>query len=288
MEHEQSGAPAPSNEHGEGHGIEAPSPAPRATDGAGDWRAAITDRKARDFAARFASPAEVVSTALDLRGKLSRAIVPPDEGASREELADFHRKLGVPESPDDYGLDKPEDWPEDVPYDEALRDQAAEAFRELGIPIDAACGLHDWYNRIALAQMQQLATTHREAMDRAEATLRREWGHDYERELGHANRAFREFVGEDGEAVRQLTLRDGTLLGSHPAIIRAFAEIGRRVSEASGPFGDHQDGDARSMNARLDDLTRKGLDNLTDAERREKRALFVRKFGTEPADGRIR
>ncbi len=61
--------------------------------------------------------------------------------------------------------------------------------------------------------------------------LKNEWGKGYEGKLDLAKRAFMAGAGENFDQVAGLQLQGGGVLGDHPAIIRAFASLGGKMSE---------------------------------------------------------
>lgn len=62
--------------------------------------------------------------------------------------------------------------------------------------------------------------------------LQTEWGSSFDAQLDMANRAFAMACGEHVEEVRQIRLADGSFLGDHPHLVRAFAVIGKSMMEA--------------------------------------------------------
>jgi hypothetical protein len=220
----------------------APTPAPAAE--AADWRGAIADSKLRAFADRMGSPADAVKMAFDLRRKLSRAVIPPGEGAGAEEVRDFHRKLGAPDTAEGYDYTRP-DLPDHLRPDEAgaarEKDFLDHALR-LGITKDQARGILDWHYRSAVDQSADLTRRLDEGRAQSEAELRREWGADYEANLAAAHRAVTEFGGQDTLDFFGNRTVDGVRLADHPRLVRTFAEAGRRLGEDSlalpgGDFG---------------------------------------------------
>lgn len=247
----------------------APVPAPAPVAESADWRGAIADSKLRAFADRMASPADAVKMAFDLRRKLSRAVVPPGEGAGAEELRDFHRKLGVPDTAEGYDYTRP-DLPDHLCPDEAGAAREKDFLDHalgLGITKDQARGILDWHYRSAVEQSDDLTRRLGEARAQSEAELRREWGADYEANLAAAHRAAVEFGGGDMLDFLGNVSVDGVRLADHPRLVRAFAEAGRRLGEDSialpgGDFG------GATLEDRVHDVRTRKQDALTRGDRK--------------------
>ena len=71
-----------------------------------------------------------------------------------------------------------------------------------------------------------------EYMQKPEADLRKEWGSSYDENVAFAN----DYLSKSPDLVK-LELRDGSLLGSHPAFVRQMAEVGRMSNEGQLKFG---------------------------------------------------
>lgn len=254
------------------------------------WHAAIDDPALRQAAERFATPTELVQAHGALRRKLSNAILPPGEDASDADFAEFRAKLGVPETPNDYGAALPDDLPKRLREDSAAEANLGAfvgAMHEAGAPkpvVDAALG---WYWD-TVKQLDGAATrAQTEAAQEAEAALRKEWGTAFGRNKSLAERALENFLGEDAESFRKLALKDGRLLGSHPVVIKALARIGREVSEGGLQVGrgDAAGGDA--LRARIKAI--RALQDsdpqryLQDATQRELTQLYANLYDTPSA-----
>ena len=76
-----------------------------------DWRDGLPS-DLRPMAERMNTPHDAVKVAADLRHKLSRAIVPPDDSASEAERNACERRRGPPATPDGYDYTRPETLPD--------------------------------------------------------------------------------------------------------------------------------------------------------------------------------
>lgn len=257
----------------------------------GDWRGAIAEPELRRVAEKFSSPRDVVKSYAALQSRLGRSVVKPGPDASSEEVAAYRRQLGVPDSPEGYELSLPENLPDDLKPDaaaETLHQDFAAAMHEVGASNDVVQKALDWYYGRLGESVAQQQRSHAESRAEAEASLRHEWGGDHERNLTFAQRAIREFGDESFVSLLESHDVDGMKLGDHPAVVRAFAAIGRRAGEDLPLSGEPAAAEG-SLQARIDRLH--GLQDsdprryATPSVQNELRDLYGRLYGSQPIVG---
>lgn len=195
------------------------------------WRDTIEDESLREHASRFTSVEALAKAHRDLRAKMSTAVNEPGEDATDDEIAEYRAKRGVPETPDAYSVPEIENFePSDA--DKAYQAEMAGVFHKHNIP-DAVfkdlAAKHVGYlvdQQKAAVEAQNKAD--KEYLSNAEEALRKEWGGDYKANVQYADEAAKAFWDED---IGSLELKNGMLLGSHPAFMKGSAEIGRRIGE---------------------------------------------------------
>lgn len=148
----------------------------------------------------------------------------PGDNATPEQIAEFHKALGVPEKPEDYKFNLPEGYK----ADEVRIGEWRKQFKELGIPAKQADKLVGAYlkeEQAALAaREQQLAAWENES--------KQAFGANLPKVLNEVNYALRE-VDPNGELVKLL---DSTGLGSNKLVIQALSTLGVALAER-GPRG---------------------------------------------------
>ena len=78
------------------------------------------------------------------RAKTDGMVRIPGEQATPEEWAAFHKAIGVPEKPEDYGLQPPAKLPEGVQHDAAMEAAFLSKAKELGLNKKQVEALRDW------------------------------------------------------------------------------------------------------------------------------------------------
>jgi hypothetical protein len=255
--------------------------APAAAEPANDWRASIEDETLAGLAGRYNSPADVVKALAETQRTLSTRIKLPGEDASEEDLAKFRKAVGVPDTANDYVVNRPDGLPQEE-FD-AMADglkSFAEIAHQNGVPKAGYEALAGAYLQQRLQDAAAVNQRDAEARRAAEADLRRAWGESYDRNAQFAA----EFAGETG--IDQIELKDGTLLGSHPAFIKLAAEAGRVKSNGVLTLGMQGTEAGAGIQERYDELTNQmyaAMDrgNHSEAQRldNERRPLSEQLFG---------
>src|SRR5687767_6715160 len=105
-----------------------PAPAPAASD---DWRSDLPD-DLKETANRFTSKADAVRAIIDMRKRESQVRV-PGKDATPDQIAAYHKAIGVPEKPELYEFP---DLPEGLELTDQVKESRAEwgkRFHSLGI-----------------------------------------------------------------------------------------------------------------------------------------------------------
>lgn len=144
-----------------------------------------------------------------------------------EELTDEDRnlvynRLGRPEDPDKYDLSGivPDN------YDPALlADFKKQAF-ENGMSNEGVRKMTEWYKNVEMAKAEALNKARAQHSDMQILQLKQEFGTRFDQEVGNARKALDAYTDKDFRKYM-----DETGLGNHPALVKAFAKIGRELSE---------------------------------------------------------
>lgn len=154
-------------------------------------------------------------------------LVIPGEHATPEEHAAFYNKLGRPETPDKYTYKVPEGVkPEQL--NKEVMTKWLKTLHDAGVPAKQADKILTEY----LADEYKTSQAHRQAAEKRvqdwELGLKQELGAKYDEKLNYAKWALKEFGDKEGNLVKFL---DESKLGSNPAIVKFFAEVGAKLAD---------------------------------------------------------
>ena len=247
-----------------------------------DWRKALP-KEHQEMASKFTSPSDVVKSYAELQKKLGGAINPLADDATEEQIDEFYTRLGRPAEGKDYVLERPDlsALGKDFEYNEDLEVQARTWFHGAGLNNIQAAILFSAYNDWTVEMIQAQAKRDADAMEKAKAELKAEWGPDYDENEDYANRGLQGFFGKEAS---QITLADGTLIGSHPLFARGLAKLGRLVGEGGLPMGMPDDQSRQTLEERLKELQARGDYWTNPTVQAEVRKINDQLHGTAPAD----
>jgi hypothetical protein len=180
----------------------------------------------------------------------------PDEHTPKEEAEEFFRKLGKPESPDNYELTEPDvkgyKW-----GDESFK-SFKHAIHEANLSQKQAEAIVDWYKKDLTTKVDSAEEQGLDAAATTEAKLKRELGQDYEMNMALAKRASNLYYGNDTTeawfdtlpepVIRGLLklgnqLAEDKVLGKHPPELngvtskeKALARIAEITADRSGAY----------------------------------------------------
>lgn len=208
------------------------------------WYSNIKDEKLRGFAEikQWPSVEDAVKSNYHLEQKLGKAkdaiYKPTDDNP--EAWQEYYRKTGVPDKPEDYGIEG------------ALAKDAVQWFKEAGIPKEAAVKLTEKWNKYIESQNFTSDEMFNQQVAKEKQELKQEWvGAEFDKKLSQANRVAQTF-GLDADSVNAMTKSLG-----FKTTAKFFAKIAENLSEdvfrgheSQAKFGMSADG-ARAKMAEL-------------------------------------
>lgn len=135
----------------------------------------------------------------------------------------FRRVVGLPESGQDYTLERPDNTPDEI-WDDSLAASLAKVAHRYGVPAPAMAALCEHYAQEGRLAVQSARLAEQEAVQQAETDLRADWGRRYEDNMQAV-----------GATLRTLGERAGinvAALAENPAL-RANADFARLLLAAA-------------------------------------------------------
>ena len=123
-----------------------------------------------------------------LVGRKAQAVLPPTEKSTPEEVAEYRKAIGVPESPEAYNL-KPEQLPEGVVWDENVAKRAAELAHKHNVPAAAMQEFMKFDMERAALMNQAAAQMIETQLETGRAELQAVWGDKMPEKIELARRA---------------------------------------------------------------------------------------------------
>ena len=159
----------------------------------------------------------------------------PNKHATDEDWKEVYKKLGSPETADDYKYSLPEDHA--VPED-TLKSFSEEAVK-LGLLPNQADGIMKYYNEVINQGVNDQTIKAEEARKVSEQELRKEFGSTFDNRITGAKNLATATLGAD--FLNTTMLADGSKLGDNPQIVKAFANLSEKLSEDDIVKGDTPD-----------------------------------------------
>lgn len=167
----------------------------------------------------FKDAASVLKSLQNLEGKLGKRF----EDLTAEEIQLIDKKFGAPESAEDYEIELSDDLKVDPILGNIQND-----FFEAGIPKDKAGKLMEKVLGKIEDERKNMETELKLQEESKIEAIKKEFGSAFDARKDLANKALRQFGGED--AIKSLQQAG---LSNDPAIFRMLAEVGKLISEDS-------------------------------------------------------
>ena len=201
-----------------------------------DWKESLSDELRADKSLENIKDVEGLAKSYVHAQKLVGAdkIPVPNKFATEKDWDAVYQRLGRPEDPSGYKYDLPED--QNINQD-ALNNFSNQAHK-LGLLPSQANGVVKFYNELTASSLQEQETTAVAARENSTKELKQEWGQAYPQKISQASNLAKSVGASE---LFDTNLADGTKLGDHPVMIRAFAELASKMGEdsitqSSGPI----------------------------------------------------
>lgn len=218
-----------------------------------DWREKVAehiaagDKKTYDKELRrlqrITDPAGVYGNYRELDNRLNGGglIKIPGKDAKPEEIAEYHKSLGVPEKPEGY-LEQIELQNGAVigEADKPMVDAVLSAIHQAGAPPAVASAMLNWYYAEQEKQAAELDEFDDAFKRESQAALKEEWGPAYQRHMNAIEPLFATAEGgtdlDNSESLFARLLggrmSDNSVIGNDPAMLRWLASLSMEINPA--------------------------------------------------------
>lgn len=153
-----------------------------------------------------------------------------------EEVKAYREAMGIPEDPTAYPVAFAEDFGASA-YDTAILDDFKAAMHEKNVPPKVAAAALEWYQDFATVQAQELNAQLAKTAKETQATLRAEWGGDYDGNIGAAQMLMKQHLGDEGfNSLMEMRLMDGSRLQDNLPFVKMMANLGGDYFGATAIF----------------------------------------------------
>ena len=176
----------------------------------------------------------------------------PNKHATEEDWNEVFKKLGAPESPEDYKYDL-----KDQELDSQQVSEFNKAAHKLGLLPKQAEGLIKFYNEMNGNIASSQEETAAQAQLQTETELKAEYGPQFAKRLDQAKKLAVNSLGSD--FLENTYLKDGSRLGDIIKVITAFSDLADKLSEDEIIKGDGSDYmTAKDIEKEINELTQEG------------------------------
>jgi len=193
-----------------------------------DWKANLSDEIRADKSLENIKDIEGLAKSYVHAQKLvgSDKIPVPNKFATDKDWDAVYEKLGRPADATGYKYD----LPEDQKIDEASLKNFSDQAHKLGLLPGQANGMVKFYNEMTAASLQEQDSVAVAAREASTSELKKEWGQAYDQKVSQAAN-LAQSVGAN--ELLNANMADGTKLGDHPVMIKAFAQLAGKMGEDS-------------------------------------------------------
>jgi len=200
-----------------------------------DWKVSLSDDVKADKSLENIKDINALAKSYIHAQKMvgSDKIPVPNKYATEDDWNAVYEKLGRPKTADGYKFD----LPQDKQVDEVSLKEFSSQAHKLGLLPNQAQGMVKFYNEITAKSLQDADSKALAARETSTKELKQEWGQAFDQKVSQAA-TLAKSVG--ATELLDTNLEDGTKLGDHPVMIKAFAELANKMGEdsivqASGP-----------------------------------------------------
>ena len=216
-----------------------------------DFKSLIPDEyKEEKTLANFQDMNQFVKSYLHAQKMVGLDKIPvPNKYATDEDWQEVYKRLGAPETPDQYKYK----FAKDQKVDEASLKAFNEVAQKNGLMPKQAENIVKFYNELNQQSVNQEASKIDAARLESETVLKTEYGSEYNKRLDQAKRLASQTLGAD--FLNNTILKNGSKLGDNVSLIKAFSALADKLSEDEIVKGEGTDYmSAKELQKQIDEL----------------------------------
>lgn len=204
----------------------APDNQPQTQDTGPEWVKKLEgfDDGAKSKLARYKTVNDLAKSALEFDKRISASVVIPGKDATKETWDTFYKRLGRPESQDEYELEQVY-LPDGVSRAEDAETTFKKMAFDLGLTKDQAKRLYKHASEQALSGVSMLKKTMERNRKEAAETLKKDYGSDYDKNIALVQKVNKLF-GDDSWVQY---LNEGA--GNEPRLVKFLVKVAKQFSE---------------------------------------------------------
>lgn len=207
------------------------------------WRAALPDDlKNNEVLSGYSNIGDVSKDFLALKKESEGMIKKPGENASSEEMSAYHKAIGVPESPDEYSITKP-DLPEGYEYDQNFESHFRQVMKDVGMPKSAAEQAYSRLMQYGVDTFKKNQESEAKELQDATNSLKKDWGQEFDANSEKSTRAIKFFAGKAGIDADNL-LKDADAI---PEIKKVFHQVFDAIGDDTIVKGENKSGEKQEQ-----------------------------------------
>ena len=144
-----------------------------------------------------------------------------------EDWGNVYGRLGRPDESGGYEINAPEG----STVDETMQGDFKATAHDIGLNQSQMDKLTEWYFGTASAQTEANNNASESALNDAVGSLKKDWGQAFDQNVGIAQRAIGEFLGDSDKEFLNTAVIDGVKVGDHPVMAKMFHTIGSAMME---------------------------------------------------------
>lgn len=179
----------------------------------------------------FSSPSDVFKSMRELESKFSKGEfkTPLPESPTPEQLADYRKANGIPETPDKYEI-KLNNGLVLGEQERPMLDAFKKEMHDLNAPPAIVNAAVNRFMETQTGIAGQTAERYDKAKTDTEAVLQKDWGGEYQKNINITDAGVRAVFGSQADAVLHAIGGDGRPLFSNPDVVKAFNMLARQTN----------------------------------------------------------